>query len=66
MEAYSSSISEMNKYALFTDYARIEGKIEGKIEVVLNAVSKGLSIKDIAEITNFSQEQILEILSERY
>jgi predicted transposase/invertase (TIGR01784 family) len=77
MEAYSSSVSEMNKYALFTDYAqmegekigesrgRIKGKIEGKIEVVLNAISKGLSIKDIAEITNFSQEQIHEILSER-
>jgi predicted transposase/invertase (TIGR01784 family) len=89
MEAYSSSVLEMNKYALFTDHAKMEGRIEGeiageikgkiagriegkiegrmesKIELVLNAISKGFSIKDIAEITNLSPEQIREILSER-
>jgi hypothetical protein len=96
MKAYNSSVLEMERYGLFIEGARIEGreegrkigrregrkigeiegekigriegekigKIEVKKEVVLNAVNEGMSIEFIARITNFSQEQIREILSE--
>ena len=47
------------------DTARDEGKIEGKlernIEIATNALKKGLSIKDISEITGLSEEEIKKI-----
>jgi predicted transposase/invertase (TIGR01784 family) len=73
MKAYNTSVLDMKNLGLFTDYARMEGEkrgekrgeARGKIEVVLKAASKGMSIEDIADLTNFSPEQIRKILSEQ-
>ena len=37
---------------------RIEGKIEGKIEIASKALKKGLSVKDISEITGLTEQEI--------
>ena len=40
---------------------RIEGKIEGKIEAAQAMLAKGMEITLIAEITNLSEEQLLQL-----
>jgi len=40
---------------------KIEGKLERNIEIATNALKKGLSIKDISEITGLSEEEIKKI-----
>jgi len=37
---------------------RIEGKIEGRFEIAAKALLKGLSIKDIIELTGLSADEI--------
>jgi predicted transposase/invertase (TIGR01784 family) len=40
------------------------GEQKGKAAVVLNLYRRGLPIEDIADITNFTVEQVKDILSE--
>jgi len=40
---------------------KIEGKMEGKIEVAVQAMKKGLSIKDISELTGLSETEIRKL-----
>ena len=37
---------------------KVEGKIEGKIEVARQALKKGLSVKDIIDLTGLSEKEI--------
>ena len=43
---------------------KLEGKIEGKIEVILNGYDNGISVSLLANITQFSEEEIMKILVE--
>ncbi len=40
----------------------LEGKLEGKLEIAFNALKKGLSIKDISELTGLSEKEIRNIM----
>jgi len=40
---------------------KLEGKIEGKIEIVTKMKSKGLSSKEIAELTGLSEDEIMRL-----
>ena len=40
---------------------KIEGKIEREIEIASKALKKGLSIKDISELTGLTDDQIRRI-----
>jgi len=44
--------------------AKLEGKLEGKLEDAKNAVIKGFSIEDIAEITGLSLETLQKLKAE--
>ena len=41
--------------------AKLEGKLEGKLEAARNAVKKGLSLEDIAEITGLPLETVQKL-----
>ena len=43
---------------------REEGRLDGKIEVILNGFDKGHSISLLANITNFTEEEVRRILKE--
>jgi predicted transposase/invertase (TIGR01784 family) len=43
---------------------REEGKLDGKIEVILNGFDKGHSISLLANITNFTEDEVRNILKE--
>jgi predicted transposase/invertase (TIGR01784 family) len=42
---------------------KIEGKIERDIEFVLNANEMGLSISDIAKLTQLTEAEVIEIIN---
>jgi predicted transposase/invertase (TIGR01784 family) len=44
---------------------RVEGKREAYTQIVLNAANEGMSIEDIARITNLPLEQIRDILKKK-
>ncbi len=62
VRSYEDSLKYYRDLKNSLDTAREEGKIEGKIEreieIASNALKKGLSIKDISELTGLSEEQI--------
>jgi predicted transposase/invertase (TIGR01784 family) len=76
MEAYNKSILEYDDVVLAVDYAEsrgeqrgiqigeLRGEQKGKTSVVLNLYRRGLPVEDIADITNFTVEQIKNILAE--
>lgn len=41
--------------------ARGEGRLEGKIEVALQALKKGLTTKDISDLTGLTEKEIEEL-----
>ncbi len=41
---------------------KIEGKIEGKLETARNALKKGLSLDDVAEITGLPKETVQKLM----
>ena len=41
---------------------RIEGKIEGKIEVARRLLNKNMSIKDVSDATDLSEDQVKELI----
>ncbi len=43
---------------------KAEGRLDGKIEVILNGFDKGHSISLLANITNFTEEEVRRILKE--
>jgi len=43
---------------------KIEGKIEGKLEVLLNGYDNGLTISILANITGFSEDQVISVLKD--
>ena len=52
----------MTTYALIKQEGKIEGKIEKQTEVVLKSHENGISISLISNITNLSEEKVVEIL----
>ena len=69
MEAYNNSAITLHNIGLFTEYSKMEGKVEVKMEayteIVFHATDKGFSVKDIANWTGISIEQIRDILKNR-
>ncbi|MDR1887159.1 MAG: hypothetical protein LBQ70_04510 [Prevotellaceae bacterium] len=71
MEAYNKSIMEYDDVVLAVDYAEEIGEKrgekrgikKGKTDVVISAYRIGLSVEEIAAITNFTVEQVEDILS---
>ncbi|MDR1887158.1 MAG: Rpn family recombination-promoting nuclease/putative transposase [Prevotellaceae bacterium] len=79
MEAYNKSIMEYDDVVLAVDYAEERGEKRGekkgeergikiglqqaKTDVVMSAYRIGLSVEEIAAITNFTVEQVADILS---
>ncbi|MFM9837527.1 MAG: Rpn family recombination-promoting nuclease/putative transposase [Cyclobacteriaceae bacterium] len=61
-ESYESSLKEYRDIKGYIDSAfddgKMEGKIEGKIEIAIKMKLKGLSIKDISELTGLSKNEI--------
>lgn len=43
---------------------RAEGRLDGKIEVILNGFDKGHSISLLANITDFTEDEVIKILKE--
>lgn len=68
---------KLKKLSLFTDYARMEGKMEGieigrkegmeiaLAQVAINAAGAGMSAENISNVTGLSVEQIYKILSNK-
>lgn len=55
---YEESLKNYRDIKNVVDTAREEGKIEGKIEIARNMKNKGMSNKDIQEITGLSDKDI--------
>ena len=62
VRSYEDSLKNYRDLKNSLDTAREEGKIEGKIEIAKNALKKGLSRKDICELTGLSEAEIDELL----
>ncbi len=58
VRSYEDSLKYYRDLKNSLDTAREEGKIEGKIEIALKALKKGLSVKDIIELTGLSEGEI--------
>ena len=43
---------------------KLEGRLEGKLEAARNAVKKGFSLEDIAEITGLPLETVQKLKTE--
>jgi len=56
------SLDEMKKQA--TLEGKHAGKVEGKVEVARNALKKGISVDDVAEITGLAPETVLKLKKE--
>ncbi|MDR1339835.1 MAG: Rpn family recombination-promoting nuclease/putative transposase [Prevotellaceae bacterium] len=77
IETYNKSVMKLKKLSLFTDYARMEGKMEGieigrkegmeiaLAQVAINAAGAGMSAENISNVTGLSVEQIYKILSNK-
>lgn len=61
VRSYEDSLKYYRDLKNSLDTAREEGKIEGKIEIATKALKKGLSIKDIVELTGLSEDEIKKI-----
>lgn len=61
VRSYEDSLKYYRDLKNSLDTAREEGKIEGKIEIAIKALKKGLSIKDIVELTGLSEDEIKKI-----
>lgn len=61
VRSYEDSLKYYRDLKNSLDTAREEGKIEREIEIASKALKKGLSIKDISELTGLSEEQIRRI-----
>jgi len=62
MTLYESLISE--GVIKGREEGREEGRLDGKIEVILNGFDKRHSISLLANITNFTEEEVRRILKE--
>jgi predicted transposase/invertase (TIGR01784 family) len=73
MKTYNESVLELEQFILFTDQAKMEGIEIGEkrgieiacSQIVHNAANKGISVEDISNITNLSEEQVRSILRNR-
>lgn len=61
IRSYEDSLKYYRDIKNSIDTARDEGKMEGKIEVAKQALDKGLSIKDISDLTGLSKEEIEDL-----
>ena len=61
IRSYEDSLKYYRDLKNSLDTAREEGKIEGKIEIATKALKKGLSVKDIIELTGLSENEIKKI-----
>lgn len=61
VRSYEDSLKYYRDLKNSLDTAREEGKIEGKIEIASKALKKGLSVKDIIELTGLSENEIKKI-----
>jgi predicted transposase/invertase (TIGR01784 family) len=61
VRSYEDSLKYYRDMKNSLDTARDEGKIEGKIEVAKQALKKGLSIKDISDLTGLSVNEINDL-----
>jgi predicted transposase/invertase (TIGR01784 family) len=61
VRSYEDSLKYYRDLKNSLDTAREEGKIEGKIEMASKALKKGLSIKDIVELTGLSEDEIKKL-----
>ena len=58
VRSYEDSLKYYRDLKNSLDTAREEGKIEGKIEIASKALKKGLSVKDIIDLTGLTEEEI--------
>ena len=61
VRSYEDSLKYYRDLKNSLDTAREEGKIEGKIEIASKALKKGLSVKDIIDLTGLTEEEIVRI-----
>jgi len=61
VRSYKDSLKYYRDLKNSLDTARDEGKIEGKIEVAKQALKKGLSVKDISDLTGLSEKEINDL-----
>jgi predicted transposase/invertase (TIGR01784 family) len=61
VRSYEDSLKYYRDIKNSIDTARDEGKIEGKIEIATKALKKGLSLKDIIELTGLSEDEIKKL-----
>jgi predicted transposase/invertase (TIGR01784 family) len=61
VRSYEDSLKYYRDLKNSLDTAREEGKIEGKIEIASKALKKGLSVKDIIDLTGLTEEEIERI-----
>jgi len=72
MTLYESLISEgvikgeIKGRAEGREEGREEGRLDGKIEVILNGFDKGHSISLLANITDFTEDEVRRILKDHY
>jgi len=63
VRSYEDSLKYYRDLKNSLDTAREEGKIEGKIEIAARALKKGLSMKDVCDLTGLSESEIKNILN---
>ena len=61
VRSYEDSLKYYRDLKNSLDTTREEGKIEGKIEIAINALKKGLHVKDIIELTGLTEDEIIKI-----
>jgi len=63
-EEYKKKLLEVLSMTQIEEWIREEGKAEGKLEAARNAMKKGLSLEDIAEITDLPLETVQKLKAE--
>jgi predicted transposase/invertase (TIGR01784 family) len=61
VRSYEDSLKYYRDLKNSLDTAREEGKIEGKIEIAIKALKKGLSVKDVIDLTGLTEDEIKKI-----
>ncbi|MDR0713324.1 MAG: hypothetical protein LBF89_03565 [Bacteroidales bacterium] len=69
METYNRSVLEYDDVALAVDYAEEKGEKRGERrnmeKIIRNGYRLGMSLKQLAAITDLTEEQIAAILNEK-
>ena len=63
-QAYIDSLNSYRDLQNSIDTAKAEGKAEEKIEIAMRLLKKGMSIENVSDATELSQEQIEQLIKE--